>query len=101
MVEKRERPRRSGTPSESETGRYNKTKRSSGAHAHKVLAPYIESGPDDEGEFNAWCPLHDDELRSARINFKKRVWYCNAGCEEIPLDELSRRVGQRREHIAL
>jgi hypothetical protein len=26
------------------------------------------------------CPLHEDDKRSAQINFEKGVWYCQAGC---------------------
>lgn len=46
-----------------------------------VLAPYIGSAkPDDRGEVNIFCPLHNDMNRSASINLSMGAWYCHAGC---------------------
>lgn len=44
-----------------------------------VLKPYLEEGgPNSQGEWGLHCPLHDDRRRSASVNFKSGLWYCNA-----------------------
>lgn len=44
-----------------------------------VLKPYLEEGgPNAQGEHGMHCPLHDDRRRSASVNFKSGLWYCNA-----------------------
>lgn len=46
-----------------------------------ALAPYLAGAvPDETGEVELFCPLHDDAKRSASINVEKGVWYCHAGC---------------------
>jgi hypothetical protein len=45
-----------------------------------ALDPFILGGPNEDGEYEAFCPLHDDERRSASFNFDKGVWQCFAGC---------------------
>lgn len=47
----------------------------------KALAPYVAGGrPDERGEVEMYCPIHDDAKRSASLNVKMGVWYCHAGC---------------------
>lgn len=44
----------------------------------QALAPYLAAEvPRENGDIDAHCPMHDDERRSAVINFEKGVWYCN------------------------
>lgn len=44
-----------------------------------ALKPYLEEGgPNSQGEWGLHCPLHDDRRRSASVNFKSGLWYCNA-----------------------
>jgi hypothetical protein len=45
------------------------------------LAPYINGAqPDERGEIEMYCPIHNDTRRSASLNVKLGVWYCHAGC---------------------
>lgn len=45
------------------------------------LKPYLSgSRPDERGEVELYCPLHNDSRRSASLNVNMGVWYCHAGC---------------------
>lgn len=47
----------------------------------KALEPFVAGAkPDDRGEVEMYCPLHNDSRRSAAINFAKGAWFCHAGC---------------------
>lgn len=47
----------------------------------RKLKPYIAGEvPDDRGETNMYCPLHNDGKRSAQVNLERGVWFCHAGC---------------------
>lgn len=46
-----------------------------------ALAPFIAGErPDERGEIDMYCPLHNDSRRSASLNLTKGVWCCHAGC---------------------
>lgn len=46
------------------------------------LRPYlVGEQPRENGEWDMFCPLHDDSNRSAQLEVDKEVWYCHA-CEE-------------------
>jgi Toprim-like/MCM P-loop domain len=50
--------------------------------ARKLLEPYLAGGYEREnGDLDLHCPIHGDKRRSATVNFKTKVWYCNS-CEE-------------------
>lgn len=44
------------------------------------LRPYFAGEASPAGEVDTYCPLHPDENRSAQVNVRKGVWFCNAGC---------------------
>lgn len=45
------------------------------------LAPFVNGArPDERGEVEMYCPLHNDSKRSASLNPQKGVWFCHAGC---------------------
>lgn len=45
------------------------------------LKPYIAGAqPDERGEVEMYCPIHNDTRRSCSLNVRKGVWYCHAGC---------------------
>lgn len=47
----------------------------------KLLQPYLlGEQPRENGEWDMYCPLHDDSKRSASLNVETGVWYCQAGC---------------------
>lgn len=47
-----------------------------------VLRPYlIGEQPREDGEWDMFCPFHEDRKRSAQLNIRSRKWYCHA--EEI------------------
>lgn len=47
----------------------------------KLLRPYlVGEKPRDDGEWDMFCPLHEDSNRSAQLNVEKGQWYCHAGC---------------------
>lgn len=52
------------------------------------LKPYLMGKAAPNGEQDAHCPLHKDKTRSMRVNFKKGLWKCFAGCGEGKLSEL-------------
>lgn len=48
------------------------------ASPEKLLSPYLAGeAPRENGDIDAHCPLHNDQRRSAVINFEEGVWYCN------------------------
>lgn len=62
------------------------------------LKPYIAtSQSNEEGEWDAHCPLHRDTKRSAQFNFDKRLYYCHAGCGGGSLDYLVEQIGRHPE----
>jgi 5S rRNA maturation endonuclease (ribonuclease M5) len=47
----------------------------------KLLRPYLlGERPREDGEWDMFCPLHEDNNRSAQLNVDKAEWYCHAGC---------------------
>ena len=47
----------------------------------ELLEPYlIGEEPRGNGEWDMYCPLHEDTKRSASLNVKEGVWYCHADC---------------------
>lgn len=68
------------------------------AQIRELLEPYLASDEQEDGEIDAYCPLHEDQQRSARINFKKNLWYCFAGCGSGTLKSLFTQIeGDERE----
>jgi hypothetical protein len=65
-----------------------------------VLEPYIVSGPNEQGEYRARCPLHPDTRPSAYFNFDKGVYHCKSGCNGGTLAELAYIVQQREEDFS-
>jgi len=46
-----------------------------------MLQPYLLGpNPKPDGEWDMYCPLHDDSNRSASLNVYGGVWFCQAGC---------------------
>lgn len=56
--------------------------------ARTRLEPFLIGKAAPNGEQDAHCPLHKDKTRSMRVNFKKGLWKCFAGCGEGKLSEL-------------
>jgi hypothetical protein len=47
----------------------------------EALRPYlVGERPRENGEWDMYCPLHDDSKRSASLNVQTGLWYCQAGC---------------------
>lgn len=62
------------------------------------LEPYLETEePNAKGWWDAYCPLHDDETRSAGFNFTTGVWSCRKGCGSGRLRDLVARLDARDE----
>lgn len=61
-----------------------------------LLAPYLASsevsirGEDKHREMDMYCPLHEDNTRSATIDLDKGLWCCHAGCGGGRVSELIR-----------
>lgn len=57
-------------------------------NARTLLEPYI-AGPagGKNGDHPMQCPLHEDTVRSATVNFPKRIWWCGV-CGGGKLSEL-------------
>ena len=67
------------------------------------LRPYlIGEGPREDGEWDMYCPLHEDNNRSAQLNVDEGVWYCHAGCGGGTLGDLLEREDEwvPREAVA-
>lgn len=55
----------------------------------EALRPYlVGERPNEDGEWDMFCPLHTDNKRSAGINIDKGVWFCQAGCGGGRVSEL-------------
>jgi hypothetical protein len=51
------------------------------SHNYRVLKKYLAADqPGENGWFDLHCPLHEDQKRSAGVNFEKNRWSCRAGC---------------------
>lgn len=60
-----------------------------------LLAPFLEStGPNNKGEWGLYCPLHEDNKRSASINFDKDRWFCHGCGKKGTVRTLLRVMGQ-------
>ncbi len=58
----------------------------------KALEPYFAGErPRDNGEIDLFCPLHEDNKRSASLNVKTGEWYCFANCGGGRVSDLIRR----------
>lgn len=58
----------------------------------ELLRPYLlGEQPREDGEWDMYCPLHEDRNRSAQLNIEKGVWFCHAGCEGGPVSVLIRK----------
>lgn len=59
----------------------------------QLLRPYLigERPRDEDGEWDMYCPLHEDTNRSAQINTEIGVWNCFAGCGGGRISDLIRR----------
>jgi hypothetical protein len=48
----------------------------------ELLRPYLlGERPREDGEWDMYCPLHEDRSRSAQLNIERGVWHCFAGCD--------------------
>lgn len=65
------------------------------ARLEKYLAT---SEPNTQGWYDAYCPLHDDDKRSAGFNFRKDLWSCRARCGSGSLTELVARLKARDDN---
>lgn len=61
----------------------------------KYLATEV---PNSTGWYDAYCPLHEDDKRSAGFNFDKGTWSCRANCGSGSLQDLVARLEARDEH---
>lgn len=52
------------------------------------LRPYLCGQASPAGEVDTYCPLHQDGKRSAQVNLKKGLFYCNAGCGGLTVRQL-------------
>lgn len=56
-----------------------------------MLRPYlVGEHPRDDGEWDMYCPLHEDTKRSASLNVLAGAWVCHAGCGGGPVTQLIR-----------
>lgn len=61
----------------------------------EALRPYLlGEQPRADGEWDMYCPLHDDSNRSAQLNIEKGVWYCHAGCDSGSVGSLMKKQDQ-------
>lgn len=58
------------------------------------LKPYLIGKPKRNGEQDMYCPLHEDNKRSASLNVYTGEWYCFAGCGGGGIVDLMRRHGR-------
>lgn len=62
-----------------------------------LLRPYLlGEQPREDGEWDMYCPLHQDSNRSAQLNVENGAWFCHAGCGGGPVRTL---VAKRDEWI--
>lgn len=52
------------------------------------LQPYIAGRPDERGEVDLYCPLHQDSKPSASLNMRRGAWCCHAGCGGSSVQQL-------------
>jgi hypothetical protein len=61
----------------------------------RQLQPYlVGESPRANGEWDMYCPLHEDSKRSASLNVLSGVWYCQAECGGGGVIDLIRRRSQ-------
>jgi uncharacterized membrane protein len=61
----------------------------------ELLRPYLlGEKPREDGEWDMYCPLHEDRDRSAQLNIHKGVWHCFAGCEGGSVPALIRKKSE-------
>lgn len=57
-----------------------------------LLEPYlIGEEPRDNGEWDMYCPMHEDLKRSASLNITEGLWYCQAECGGGTVTQLLRK----------
>lgn len=60
----------------------------------ELLKPYLlGEEPKANGEWDMYCPLHEDTNRSSSLNIKKAEWYCNV-CGGMKVARLISMKGQ-------
>ncbi len=75
---------------------------------YAALSTFLEDGgPNSSGEWGMHCPLpdHEDQKRSASVNFEKGVWFCQVCDNGGPVEQIVKlleteghtRTGVRRE----
>lgn len=68
----------------------------------KLLEPYFAGeepsirGEDKHRELDMYCPLHEDNKRSATLDLDKGLWYCHAGCGGGTVQQL---ISQKDEWV--
>lgn len=66
------------------------------SHVFKRLKQYLASEePNDKGWWDAFCPLHPDDKRSAGFNFVRGTWSCRRNCGAGKLSDLVGRLDAR------
>lgn len=61
----------------------------------RTLGPYlIGESARENGEWDMFCPLHEDNKRSASLNTHSSEWFCQAGCGGGSVVELISRKGE-------
>jgi P4 family phage/plasmid primase-like protien len=60
-----------------------------------ALRPYlVGEGPKPDGEWDMFCPLHEDSTRSARFNYIDGIWVCFKGCGHGSVKDLLKRQSE-------
>jgi hypothetical protein len=61
----------------------------------RALKPYlVGESPREGGEWDMFCPLHEDRRRSASLNYESSEWTCFAGCGGGSVVELIAQTSQ-------
>lgn len=61
----------------------------------ELLRPYlVGESPREDGEWDMFCPLHEDKNRSAQLNVQKGLWACQKGCGGGTVAKLIRRQSE-------
>src|SRR6516225_5070690 len=63
----------------------------------RLLKPYLIGHAKPNGEWDLFCPLHEDVNRSASMNTLTEEWYCFAGCGGGRLTDL---IAQKSHWVA-
>lgn len=64
----------------------------------RMLEPYLlGEHPREDGEWDMYCPLHEDSNRSAQLNIGTGIWFCHAGCGGGRVTELIARRDEWKE----